>query len=105
MFKGDASMPCREFSKATKRVIREASHADRSGNASFLGALRHCCLGVCSAAKDGRSGTKDHVSLYLELANIERRSYRKRPFSIPANTRHSLPSGEEGREESQDRSR
>ena len=58
-------MPCRDFSKATKRVIREASHADRSGNASFLGAIRHCCLGVCSTAKEGKTGTKDLVSLCL----------------------------------------
>ncbi|CAK0731866.1 hypothetical protein CVIRNUC_000053 [Coccomyxa viridis] len=63
----------RDFSKATKRVIREASHADRSGNASFLGAIRHCCLGVCSSAKDDRTGTKDHDEALMERAEWCRR--------------------------------
>ena len=77
-------MPCRDFSKATKRVIREASHADRSGNASFLGAIRHCCLGVCSSAKDGRTGTKDHVSLCLELTYLRRAPHWEVSMAMPA---------------------
>ena len=65
-------MLCRDFSKATKRVIREASHADRSGSASFLGNLRHCCLGLCSSAKETKTGTRDHVSLCSCLTSLRR---------------------------------
>ena len=83
--KCSAPLPCRDFTRATQQVIREASHADKSGNASFLGAIRHCCLGLCSSAKDTMSGTKDHVSLCTWLTSIRQAPHCEISSAMAAN--------------------
>lgn len=51
----------RDFARATKRIIREASHAEK-GEGSFLAGLKRCCLGPCGSKALSESGTKEHVS-------------------------------------------
>ena len=53
---------CREFAQATKRVIKEASHGERGGDGSSLGACMRCCPGLFGSKSQPQAGTKDYVS-------------------------------------------
>ena len=56
---------CREFARATRKVINEASHAGTGGNRSFLSACARCCPGFCGSKLQPQAGTKDYVSPFL----------------------------------------
>ncbi|CAL5224097.1 g6726 [Coccomyxa viridis] len=63
----------REFARATRRVIKEASHGGKGGEGSFLSACTQCCPGLCGTKLQPQAGTKDHDEALMERAEWCRR--------------------------------